>query len=56
MRKTLKQITKFMAVCVLFMLGSCEKDLYEDKIYQDEIIKKKITLEEFKNHRKTFYN
>lgn len=30
MKQKLKQITKFMAICALLSLGSCEKDLYEE--------------------------
>lgn len=40
MRKTLKLITKFMAICVLLVLSSCEKDLYEDQIHKDNIANK----------------
>lgn len=37
MKKRLKQITKFMAICALIALYGCEKELYEDTIYQSKL-------------------
>ena len=37
MIQRLKQITKFMAVCALLVLGSCEKDIYENQIEQNRV-------------------
>lgn len=39
MKQRLKQITKFIALCALITLASCEKDLYEEGIKQNNNIK-----------------
>ena len=46
MIKSIKQITKFMAVVLLLALGSCEKDLYDEVIQSEKqnFTVKKISL------------
>jgi hypothetical protein len=39
MKQRLKQITKFIAICALVVLSSCEKDLYEEGIKQNNNLK-----------------
>ncbi|WP_298392624.1 hypothetical protein [Flavobacterium sp.] len=39
MKQRLKQITKFIAICALVVLSSCEKDLYEEGIKQNSNLK-----------------
>lgn len=39
MKQRLKQITKFIALCALIVLASCEKDLYEESIKQNNKLK-----------------
>lgn len=36
MKQKLKPFTKFMAICALLVLSSCEKDLYEDHMNSDK--------------------
>jgi hypothetical protein len=39
MKQKLKQFTTLMAFCALLVLSSCEKDLYDETIYKDNLAK-----------------
>lgn len=51
MKQKLKQVTKVIAIVIVLLLSSCEKDLYENKIYQNNINKKIISVQDLeKSH------
>lgn len=52
MKQFIKQITKAMAVVMLLALGSCEKELYEDKIYLSKVNIEKVSLKDYKSKDK----
>lgn len=46
MKQRLKQITKFIALCALVVLTSCEKDLYEEEKNEEKPIIEKVSLDD----------
>lgn len=48
MKQNLKQIIKFMALCVILALSSCEKDLYDETLSsQKRLLMKEVSLKDF---------
>jgi hypothetical protein len=52
MEKTTKFILKVLNFGIVFILFGCEKDLYEDKIYQSKINVEKVSLKDSKSNIK----
>ena len=54
MKQKLKPFTKFMAICALLVLSSCEKDLYEDHMNSDKhsILVQRKNFEDLKKNKK----
>ena len=44
MKRQTKNILKLFIICLVFILGSCQKDAYEDAIYKSNISVKRISL------------
>jgi hypothetical protein len=56
MKKPSKIIFKLLNFAIVFMLFGCEKDLYDDKIYQSKINVERISLKDSKSSFKIHPN